>query len=200
MENITNNDPPTIIAKHESSIHSLLFDRDLNILWAGDFNGVIFQYCRGRRNGWRIQSKYLNLGIGWAQSLTRFGNLLFVGGNLSKIRVINIVDKEVLPEIIEVAIQYISSLKICEVSPFKTYLAAIGTGPCYLSDKTDIFDVSKFQEIQIIKKIFTNPEHHIKAIYNQSNKVALTQSNNSGRCNQDKNQMFLIKKDLTDYN
>jgi hypothetical protein len=149
-----------------------LFNKALNILWAGDYNGNIFQYVLGPGNGWKVQAKYSGLGIGWVRCLSRFGNLLFAGGNDSQVCVINTADKEVLPIIIETAIEYIYFLQICVLTPSKTYLTVTGEFPSYSNNKTDLFDIRKFQQSSSVKKIFSNPEFHLKSIQHQFNNIS----------------------------
>jgi hypothetical protein len=168
-EDIESGRPFETVAEHGSEVLALLANPDLDILWAVDSFSNIFQYGLGKIDEKKIQAKYSGLGIGEVRCLTRFGNLLFAGGNDHKVCVINTADKEVLPEIIETAIKNIYSLQICQVSPSETYLAIIGTDSSYSSGKTDIFDISKFQEISTINTIFSNPRFHINALSGQFN-------------------------------
>jgi hypothetical protein len=167
FEDITNKKPPEIIAQHEDYILSLLANEALNIFWAGDRKSNIFEYVLGPGNGWKVQAKYSDLGIGQVWCLSLFGNLLFAGGNKFKVCVINTADKRVLPQRINTAIIYIESLQICQVSPSEIYLTVIGSGQYYSSKKSDLFDISKFQELSFAEKIFSEPGSHINSIHQQ---------------------------------
>jgi hypothetical protein len=146
-----------------------LANEALNILWAADLNGNIIQYVLGPADGWKVQAKYSDLGIGFTQCLLRFGNLLFAGGRESKLCVINTADKKVLPIQIETAIKDICSLQIHKVSPSEFYLTVTGGEPSYSENKTDLFNVSNFQQLTFAEKIFSKPELHFKSIDHQFN-------------------------------
>jgi hypothetical protein len=84
-----------------------------------------------------------------------------------KVCVVNTADKKVLPKQIETAIKTIDSLRICEISPSETYLTVTGRFPSYSENKTDVFDISKLQELSFAEKIFSKPELHIDSIHQQ---------------------------------
>jgi hypothetical protein len=164
-EDIRNDNSSEIIAQHENNVISLLANTALNIFWAADEDGNIFQYVLGPTNGWKVQAKYSDLGTILCLSL--FGNLLFAGGADSKVFIINIADKKVLPMEIKTAIQEIYSLKTCVISSSEIFLTVTGEGISYCDGKTDLFDISKLQEISFVKEIFSEPELHINSIYHQ---------------------------------
>jgi hypothetical protein len=167
-ENITNNSPPDIVAEHEMNIFSLFINETQDLLWAGGFDSI-FQYCRGPANSWKIQAKYSGLGIGYIHCFSRLGNLLFAGGSTYNVCVVNTADKQVFSKNIKTAIEYIYSIQICEVSASEIYLTVTGDYPSYSDNNTDIFNVGKFKEIAVAKKIFSKPQSHIYSIYNQFN-------------------------------
>jgi hypothetical protein len=182
LEDIRNKKPPEIIVQHEHDVSSLLVNKALNILWAGDKNGNIFQYVLGPGNAWKVQAKYSALGIGEVRCLSRFGNLLFAGGNDFDVCVINTSDKEVLPMTLKTAIQYTYSLQVCAVSPSETYLTVTGADPSYSDPRTDLFDVSKFQQLSSVKKIFSEPELHLNSIHRQFNNNSKKKEEFSIKC------------------
>jgi hypothetical protein len=167
IEDFRNNNSSELIAQLEYDVCSLLINEAQNILWAGDKSDNIFQYVLGPANGWKIQAKYLDLGIGEIRCLSRFGNLLFAGADNNKLSVINTADKKVFPTKILTSIYSIYSLHVCNVSPTKTYLTVTGHLPSYSDNKTDLLDISKFKETSIAKKIFSRPEFHINSIDQQ---------------------------------
>jgi hypothetical protein len=169
IEEIANADPPRMIAVHKDNVSALLADEAQNVLWAGDEGGNVFQYVRLSTNGWKIQAKYPDFGIGEILCLSRFGHLLFVGSLNCKVHIINTADKQVLPKTIETTIAHIHSLQICQISPSKTYLAVIGEKASFSKNTTDIFNISKFQQMTVAKKVFSKPESHIKSILTQFN-------------------------------
>jgi hypothetical protein len=184
-EDIRNKKPPEIIAQHNTKISSLLVNEALKILWAGDYKNI-FQYVLAPGNAWKVQAKYSGLDIGNVNCLSLFGNLLFAGGGQSKVCVINTADKKLLPNRIETAIKYIFSLQICVVSQLETYLTVTGFNPSYSDKKTDLFDISKFQEITHLKKVFSRPDFHMNSIRHKFNKNFVTKKlpiddNNSSR-------------------
>jgi hypothetical protein len=169
FEEIGNNRSLVITTELEHEVISLLANDALNTLWAGDYHSNVFQLVLRSSNAWKIQAKYSGLGIGSVQCLSLLGNLLFAGGNYSKVCVINTVDKKVLPMVFETAINRIFSLHICVVSAWTTYLSVTGEDPSYSENKTDLFDVSKFLKKSFAKKIFSNPKLHFYSIRRQFN-------------------------------
>jgi hypothetical protein len=155
------------IAEHEDDVRCLLLSENQDTLLAGDETSSITQYHKTRSQKWVKQTQYSDLEIGWVQSLARIGNLFFAGGLDSKMLVINITDKEVLPGTIETAVRYIYSLKIFRVSEFHLYLAVNGERTSYFDNKTDLFDVSKTCETKVISNIFEDSETQIELISNQ---------------------------------
>jgi hypothetical protein len=179
-EDIRDNNHLEIIAQHEHEVLSLLVDEARETLWAGD-RKLIVQYLRGPAKAWKIQAKYSDLGIATVCCFSRFGNLLFAGGNGYTLCVINTADKKVLPEGIETAIFEIRSLQICEVSPSETYLSISGSKPCYSDNKTDLFDISKCRQLSFAQKIFSKPEFHLSSICHQMSHFTIDKpSNNNG--------------------
>jgi hypothetical protein len=165
VEDIRNKNSPEIIAQYEYPIFSLLANEAQNILWVGNQKNI-FQYTLGPNNGWKIQAKYSDLGIHWVQCLSRFGNLLFAGGN-NGARVINTADKKVILNKIRISICTVHSIQICGVSPSETYLTAAGW--ICASVGSDIYDISKLQQLTFAQKIFSKPELHINSIRHQFN-------------------------------
>jgi hypothetical protein len=183
-EDIRLNRFPEIIKTHEAYVFSLLANKGENIFWAGLSNGSILQYACGPANGWKIQVKYSGLQIESVYCLSLFGNLLFAGGNDYKVCIINTADKKVHPMIFNTAIKSIRSLQICVVSPSETYLTVTGRLPSYSDNKTDLYNVSEFQQITFAEKIFSKPEFHINSInyqfnYNSPTKELPIDDNNS---------------------
>jgi hypothetical protein len=169
IEDIRNNHPPETIAQHENDILSLLVNEAQNILWVGDVIGNIFQYMLGPRNAWKLQAKYSGFGFQEVYSLLLFGNLLFAGSSFHKVSIINTADKKVLSESIDTSIRNIDSLQICVVSLTKTYLTITGRNPAYYKNDTDLFNISKFQQMKFAKTIFSKAELHLNSIRHQFN-------------------------------
>jgi hypothetical protein len=180
------------LAEFEHYVFSLLANEALNILWVGDSEGDIFQYVLGPKNVWKLQtkySKYTDREIRSIRSLSRFGNLLFAGDNSSDVFVINTADKKILPGRIYTAIYHTNSLQICKVSPSKTYLTVTGKLSNYSRNKTDLFDISKFQQRPFVEKIFSNPESHLNSIYNQFNDNSTTKGLHISNSNSKQNNL-----------
>jgi hypothetical protein len=151
-----------------------------NTLWAGSYGNII-EYGLGLREQWVQQAKYSDIRIKNFECLSLFGNLLFAGG-FCDVCIINTADKKVI-QVIETAIRSISSLQICPISSSETYLSVNGENPSYSDDKTDLFNISKFQKITFAKEIFSKPQLHLDSIYrqlnNNSSKKSVLKYNNS---------------------
>jgi hypothetical protein len=80
----------------------------------------------------------------------------------------------VIPKVVRTGIKFINSIQICVISQSKTYLVVTGGPSAYYLNRTDIFDISKMQQMALAKEVFSKPELHINLISRQFNSNSTT--------------------------
>jgi hypothetical protein len=147
MEDITRNDITAYrqIATHGNWIYCVLYNPVSKTLFVGDENGRVVQYQEGgNKETWSKVKDYGDLGIGYICSVDQIGDVVVFGGYQSYfIRAINSVSKTLLRGSLKTAIEYVDSLRFCEVPENKVYLSVCGRIPSYSNNKTDIYDATK---------------------------------------------------------
>ena len=135
---------PKKFGNHDDYIYALILMKQSKMLLAGDRNGNVVQYeLSNKKQSWVTEHRYGNLGIGYACSGTKFGELAVFGGyNSFCFRVINPSSQKVIDLPYKTAIRYIYSLKIFSVLPSRTMLSVSGYSPDYSKSQTDIFEIS----------------------------------------------------------
>jgi hypothetical protein len=108
---------------------------------------------------------YGDLGISYVRSSTRVNNLIIFGGYSYSFRVIDYEKMTIVGEKYDTAIDVITSLSICNVSPTQTLLSITGySSTNYTNTQTDLLDITELlKEHSIdVKKVYNmeNPRNH----------------------------------------
>ena len=143
MDDITGSTPARVVAEHKRQITMIQPDCELAYLFVGDLGRTLVQYALAPGYSMlRVVKDYGRLGIGWLISGGGLGRFAVIGGNKSRVRVVDIRGKCLCEGLLETAIGYIYSLKVCQVSETQVVLSVVGSSPDYSDSKSDLYDVS----------------------------------------------------------
>ena len=124
-------------------ISTLVYDKDTGSLYTGDDNGHLHQYKidKASKSCQRVKN-YGDLRIGRIMSSHRFLHFVFFGGDIGRIKVLDLSTGELLPGWLQTSPRFIYSLHVCVKSHKEIYLAVSGGNDNYFTNNTDLFNVT----------------------------------------------------------
>lgn len=143
---------PRCFGAHEGKINTLAVTSDRQSLLAGDNKGVVVQYSLKGQFG-NIEQNYGHLGIRRIFTSATFGNIIVLGGDNFKIRVLDLARKKQEDLPVTTAVRFISSAQICKTKDMVMVALAgrkLGepTGSSDLMDITDMYREQDWQDWQ----------------------------------------------------
>ena len=149
-EDMTDKEDPNCFGAHEGKINTLAVTSDRQSLLAGDNKGVVVQYSLKGQFG-NIEQNYGHLGIRRIFTSATFGNIIVLGGDNFKIRVLDLARKKQVDLPVTTAVRFITSAQICRVKD-SMVVALVGrkleesTGGSDLMDITDMYREQDWQD------------------------------------------------------
>lgn len=135
--------------KHGSQILTLLYDKVTESLFAGDKEGHIKQYKRGKKTeSFSLLKDYGNLGIREVHSSAQVGEFAIFGGYDFLIVAINIRERRIYQEKLRSPYWSTVSLQVCHGLNDKVYLSLGGSLRSSFSSVSDFQDVTEIYQMK----------------------------------------------------
>ena len=150
LENIENRKADEIGWSDSSRnlISTLFYDKNTGYLYSGDLYSRLckFKVSTTSKSCERVKD-FGEIGIGRISTSCRFLHFVFFGGSNYKIRVLDLSTGDLFLEHLETSIRSIWSLQVFVKSQDQIYLTVSGDYPDYSQDKTDLFDLTDFLQV-----------------------------------------------------
>ena len=169
IEDITRGNPRKIETFY-GLISTVLFDSLTQSLLVGDEYGNVKQYKKV--NGlFTMVKDYKDVGVGFVFSSTQVGQIAIFGGYNYSLVAIDILEKRVLPGLLNNSFKSTFSLQVCEGVGSDFYLSLGGSKPNYSSNASDFLDVTLlYNRHKEINELYEK-KNHARALLEEKDEI-----------------------------